>query len=233
MRALQALESTVFVGLRCSAGSPEGAAASNAASNVRTPPHPWTPRDAPVDACQRVTPVRFPDVGPIRSKGLAQQSPPGLGYAIGEEDVMPDHLSAAHPADAECVLLTPEQAARRLGISRWKRNGLLRKGALPSLRIGSCPSDTRPSDRGLRRHAAARPVGFSGQTRQNGHEARQWRRQHPPKGTCRGPSGDVGVDQGGLAVHGDRLGEADVDRDQSGEPPRALLTERAQWEARR
>jgi hypothetical protein len=33
MRALQSLETTVFTGFRCSAGSPEGAAASNAASN--------------------------------------------------------------------------------------------------------------------------------------------------------------------------------------------------------
>lgn len=47
---------------------------------------------------------------------------------------------ANHPSTAstECVLLTPEQAARRLGISRWKLYDLLRRGALPSVRIGSC-----------------------------------------------------------------------------------------------
>jgi excisionase family DNA binding protein len=36
------------------------------------------------------------------------------------------------------LLLTPEQAARRLGISRWKLYDLLRGGSLSSLRIGSC-----------------------------------------------------------------------------------------------
>jgi excisionase family DNA binding protein len=38
----------------------------------------------------------------------------------------------------EAVLLTPEQAAQRLGISRWKVYDLLRQGALASIRIGSC-----------------------------------------------------------------------------------------------
>ena len=38
----------------------------------------------------------------------------------------------------EVVLLTPEQAAQRLGISRWKVYDLLRRGSLVSIRIGSC-----------------------------------------------------------------------------------------------
>ena len=38
----------------------------------------------------------------------------------------------------DVVLLTPEQAAHRLGISRWKVYDLLRQGSLASIRIGSC-----------------------------------------------------------------------------------------------
>ena len=38
----------------------------------------------------------------------------------------------------EAVLLTPEQAAQQLGISRWKVYDLLRQGSLASIRIGSC-----------------------------------------------------------------------------------------------
>jgi excisionase family DNA binding protein len=39
---------------------------------------------------------------------------------------------------AEPVLLTPEEAGHRLGISRWKLYDLLRRDALASVRIGSC-----------------------------------------------------------------------------------------------
>ena len=38
----------------------------------------------------------------------------------------------------DVVLLTPERAAQRLGISRWKVYDLLRQGSLASIRIGSC-----------------------------------------------------------------------------------------------
>jgi excisionase family DNA binding protein len=49
---------------------------------------------------------------------------------------MPTHP----PVDTtgESVLLTPEQAAHRFGISRWKLYDLLRQGELASVRIGSC-----------------------------------------------------------------------------------------------
>jgi excisionase family DNA binding protein len=49
---------------------------------------------------------------------------------------MPDKPSL-EPA-TQPVLLTPEQAALRLGISRWKVYDLLRRGQLSSVRIGSC-----------------------------------------------------------------------------------------------
>jgi hypothetical protein len=40
---------------------------------------------------------------------------------------MPEHASCTHAADGECVLLTPEQAAHRLVISRWKLYDLVRQ----------------------------------------------------------------------------------------------------------
>jgi excisionase family DNA binding protein len=48
---------------------------------------------------------------------------------------VPDHSPKNTGAP---VLLTPEQAARQLGISRWKLYDLLRQGSLASVRIGSC-----------------------------------------------------------------------------------------------
>jgi excisionase family DNA binding protein len=41
-------------------------------------------------------------------------------------------------SESSVVLLTPEQAAEALGISRWKLYDLLRQGRLRSLRTGSC-----------------------------------------------------------------------------------------------
>jgi excisionase family DNA binding protein len=47
-------------------------------------------------------------------------------------------MSNPRPPTREAVLLTPEQAAHALGISRWKLYDLLRRGALSSIRMGSC-----------------------------------------------------------------------------------------------
>jgi excisionase family DNA binding protein len=76
-------------------------------------------------------PDRFPDAAPIATRAH-------LVPAIGKEQAMPEHPAAADTKPSHPVLLTPEQAARRLGISRWKLYDLLRRGTLVSLRIGSC-----------------------------------------------------------------------------------------------
>jgi excisionase family DNA binding protein len=48
------------------------------------------------------------------------------------------HPGVAHPLADPPLLITPEEAARRLGVGRSTVYGLLRLGQLPSIKIGRC-----------------------------------------------------------------------------------------------
>ena len=49
---------------------------------------------------------------------------------------MPRRPAISHPMDPACVLLTVEQAARRLGVGRSTMYGLLARGEIESIQIG-------------------------------------------------------------------------------------------------
>jgi excisionase family DNA binding protein len=135
MRALQRLEPTVFAGLQCGRQISRRRDASNGASNVRALNRSGTALGTRLEVSATSPRLRFPDADAIRRDGLTRHLPAGVDDAIGEEHAMSEHTPVD---DNECVLLTPEEAARRLGIGRWKLYDLIRHGTLQSVRIGSC-----------------------------------------------------------------------------------------------